>query len=430
MMFPIHLFIKAFTSLPAGRPLLEANSHHSLAMCYILEWIVSRSASFKSSTDSEFNEYVAQPLRELELILLKLKTQLKFCFIGILLTILLYLFIWSISACCALPFQESSCAVKSILPLMTTNYSTLAGEVDGFVVSAQAKVSTLHDAIEMPSLTDRLLTLQITDYDLWELIQEHSANLAAFGAIKREDERMEELEEAVSDGYSILKLFAFFGTVYLWVICLAVYERKISKRAYLANLKELSDEDGENLQNARLKKLKRQIPIFYLATLICILVQFGLYVTFIAGQYYAGSCPIYALIEDTRKYKLKRGETYLPKSFTKYTTFADELQATLDVHFQKLNKSIQSPVLEVRQLGWDYEEDAIDRAFIHHMGLKQYHVDRNAMPRQISHALRAQEPLFYFGLIFSLLLSIVPIWRWIMEEGSVWRPWQFIKYYF
>lgn len=116
------------------------------------------------------------------------------------------------------------------------------------LASAQAKISNLENVIEMPSQADRQKTLDFTKDELWELIQEHSANLAAFGAIKREDERMEELKQAVSDGYTLLIPIAFFGGIYLWRICGVLDKTKISKRTYLAKLKELFEEDGENLQ--------------------------------------------------------------------------------------------------------------------------------------------------------------------------------------
>ncbi|KAI1716832.1 hypothetical protein Ddc_10205 [Ditylenchus destructor] len=364
----------------------------------------------ESSGSTEFNEYVAQPLRELELILLKLKTQLVLCLVGILLTILGYLFIRYRSRCCEFPFQESSCAIKNSLPPMTTNYSTLAEEVDEFLAALQTKVSNLENAVQMPLITDRKNVFDVTQVEIRELIQEHSANLAAFGAIKSEDERMEELEVAVSDGYSVLGPFVFFGGIYLWILLVTVFGTKIFKRSYLAKLKELPEEDSENLQNVRLKKLKRRMPIFYLATLICIVVQLGLYITFIAGQYYAGSCPVYYRIETISQSSKAKGKTYLPKSFSDYPIFADEMQTALDACFRKFNKSMQFPILEVRQLGWDYEQDAIDRAFIHHMGLKQYHVDRNEMPRQLGHVSPAAEDLvFYFVFMcFCLVLFILP----------------------
>ncbi|KAI1716845.1 hypothetical protein Ddc_10218 [Ditylenchus destructor] len=267
-----------------------------------------------NSTIPELKELI-----KLELLLDKLKIQFYFCFGGILFTILGYLIISSNSQCCELPFQESSCVVKSVMPL--TNHSTLAEEVDEFIASARAITFNLHDAVEIPSLTDRQKTLEITDYELWQLIEQHSANLAAFGVIKREDERMEELEEA----------------------------------------------------NARQKKVKRQIPIFYMATLICFLVQLGLYAAFFKSQYYTGHCPLYDNIERRRGQTLRSGEKYLAKSFSDYHTFADKLQLTLDLHLEELNKTIQSPNLELREIGWKYEYYAIEAAFRHHHSeLKQY----------------------------------------------------------
>ncbi|KAI1695903.1 hypothetical protein Ddc_20869 [Ditylenchus destructor] len=470
MMFPTHLFLKAFTSLPAGRPLLEANSRHSLAvwayirsneLCLAALVSVSQAAAWlkrefifisdnfkralsesrlnidvtlymvillvpssstagrlpretqerkisESSGSTEFNEHVAQPLRELELILLKLKTQLKFCLVGIFVTILGYLFIRSQSECCEFPFQESSCAIKNSLPPMMTNCSTLAGEVEGFLDILQTKISNLKNAVKMPSLADRQKTFEVTKVEIRRLINEHSANLAAFGAIKREDKRRKEFEEVVSDGYFVLIPFAFYRGIYLWMLIGAIHGTRISKRSYLAKLKDLPDEEGENLQNARLKKLKRRIPIFYLATLTCVLMELGFYAAFLAGQYYVGSCPVYIFLRKTGRSEMKSRNRYIHfvKSFADYPAFAEELQPMLDVLLTKLNKSMQSPILEVRQLGWDYEEGAIDRAFIHHIRLKKYHVDRNTMPRRISHAPQASKEPSFIILFIGFFLNI------------------------
>ncbi|KAI1709490.1 hypothetical protein DdX_11277 [Ditylenchus destructor] len=350
------------------------------------------------STGSHYSEIPASPFEHLELLLEKVKIQFNICFAGVLFTILGYLAIWSMSRCCELPFQESSCTARNIVPLPSTNYSTLGEEVDKFVSASWSKIPDLYDVIDMPSLADRQRTFGIIDYDLWELIQDHSANLAAFGAIKREDERREELEEAVGDGYAILLLFGFIVLLFYAVIAACLNGKSGSpKWSHFDGLEKLSAEESDNFRNARQKKIKRQIPMFYMATWTCFMVQLGLYAGFFKSQYYTGHCPIFYDIE----------------------------QSTLDLHLVELNKTMQSPNLEVRQLGWKYEYNAIEAAFRHHTQLKQYNVDRNVMPRKINYA-----PRNIIFLILCFMCNILVIGFWAMQEGSVWLPWQFIKIYF
>ncbi|KAI1709489.1 hypothetical protein DdX_11276 [Ditylenchus destructor] len=314
-------------------------------------------------------------LEQLEILLQKLKIQFYFCFGGILFTILGYLAIWSMSRCCELPFQESSCTARNIVPLPSTNYSTLGEEVDEFIATARAIAFNLHDAIDLPSLTDRQQTFEIIDYDLWQLIQQHSANLAAFGDIKREDERLEELEVAVTSGYIIPVEFSLIGAIVFILMAMLLNDKsKSPKLSKVDSKKKLSAEESDNSRNVCLKKLKRQIPMFYMATLICFLVQMGFYVAFFKSQSSAGHCPLYICIETKRAQILRVGqEKYLPKSFSDYHDFADKLQLTLDLHLEELNRTIQSTNLEVREIGWKYEYYAIEAAFRHHHSeLKQY----------------------------------------------------------
>ncbi|KAI1691360.1 hypothetical protein Ddc_24293 [Ditylenchus destructor] len=239
----------------------------------------------------------------------------------------------------------------------------------------------------MPSLTDRQKALEDTKNDLWELIRQHTANLDTFGDIKKEDERMEELEEAVGDGYLIFIFISMVGSLYFVIAEKLDTDMETSLDMSHSNrLEELSAEESDNFQNASLKKLKRRIPMFYLAIFICFLVELSLYLVVLAGQGYAGSCPMYLIIEGKRRQGTRSGEKYLAKSFTDYYVFAHELHSTLDLYLEELNNTIHSPILEVRELGWKYEYNAIEAAFRHHIELKQRHVDRNEMPRQISYA--------------------------------------------
>ncbi|KAI1716833.1 hypothetical protein Ddc_10206 [Ditylenchus destructor] len=359
-------------------------------------------------------EIIYRPLRDLELKLQQLKLLFYFCFIGIVLTVIAFLY--NREECCALPFEESACGPRDVFAHFATNQSTLYGKVDEFLAIAQSKIFNLHDAIEFPSLTDRQKTFEVTKDELWQLFAQHSANLAAFGAIKRENERRKEFEEAVLNGWSLLMIFVFFGGLYNGLIGIKLKFTIRPNLRHLDVLRRLSKDERENLQNSRMRKLKRQIPIFYLATLICILVEVGLYVTFMAGQYYTGSCATY-----------KNRQTYLAKSFTNYTNYTDELQSTLEVHIKKLNTTMQYSALETRQLGWYYEYEAIKPALAHYNGLKKYHVDRNTMPRHIRGATPRTVTCVVSGIC--LFFNFVFLANWANQEGSVWHPQQFMEYF-
>ncbi|KAI1709491.1 hypothetical protein DdX_11278 [Ditylenchus destructor] len=378
------------------------------------------------STDSNYSDAInyivsGPPLKQLELLFKKLEIQFCLCLVGILVTISFYSALWFTSPCCQLPFRENSCAARSVLP--PTNHSTLAEEVDEFLAALRAKTSNLHKAVEIPLLNDRQKALQNTKEDFLQLIQDHSANLAIFGSVEREDDRMEKLEMDVANGYGAFMVFIMFYSFHFAIIA-TLMGRNAQLFNYSSNaLKELSDEGSDNSRNAHLKKLKRRIPILYLATLLCVLVEFGLFASFLAGQYYTGSCPIPG--GKTEK-ALKAEEKCLTTDFTDYHIFADKLYPTLDLHLEELNKSIQSPILEVRDLGWKYEINAIEAVFRYHSELKQQHVDRNVMPREISYKPRGKE-LISLGL--ALAVIIFAIGAWAIQEGSIWRPWQFSKYY-
>ncbi|KAI1716838.1 hypothetical protein Ddc_10211 [Ditylenchus destructor] len=367
------------------------------------------------STNSRYSDAIdfvisAPPVKKLEVLLEKLRIQFYFLiFFGIVLTILVYLAVWSMSRCCALPFKENSCLARGGLP--PTNHSTLAGEVDEFLVSAHTKISNLHGAFQMTSLTHRQKVLEDTKNDLWELIRQHSANLDTFGDIKKEDERMEELGEAVTDGYLIFIFISMVGSLYFVIAAKLDSDMETSLEMSHSNRsEELSAEESDNLQNVRLKMLKRRIPMFYLAIFTCFLVELSLYLVVLAGQGYAGSCPMYLIIEGKRRQGTRNGEKYLAKSFTEYYVFAHELHSTLDLYLEELNNTIHSPILEVRELGWKYEYNAIEAVFRHHTELKQQHVDRNTMPREISYA-PGLKVLVVLGL--AILINVCSFGFWM-----------------
>ncbi|KAI1712545.1 hypothetical protein DdX_09637 [Ditylenchus destructor] len=275
---------------------------------------------------------------------------------------------------------------------MQTNYTTLADEVDGFLIQLQTKISKLRDAIEIPLLTDRQQTFGMTKDEIRQLFNEYYAILVGHRAIKREDERMKELSEAIVEGYTIIIQLANMAPPLGIAGC--------NKRTLQAVLFFLSE------RNIRLKRLKKQSSTFYMATLICITVELSLNMTYLSSQYYTGSCLIFEEIVRGRKNE-QGGGNYLEKPFNDYPVVATTLQTILDEHLAKLNKSMQSPILEVRQLRWEYEEDAMNAACRHHLSLKQYHVDQSTMPRQIGdahyNALHTLSPCFAF---YAFMLSI------------------------
>ncbi|KAI1716840.1 hypothetical protein Ddc_10213 [Ditylenchus destructor] len=366
----------------------------------------------------------AMTLKQLERLLKKLKIQFFFCFFGILLTIWVYTTVRSKNPCCELPFRNNSCAARSVIP--PTTHSTLADEVDGFLAALRAKTSNLQKAVEMPLFNDRQKTFENTKEDFLQLIQRHSANLAAFRAIEKEDQRIEKMGLAVANSYATFSLFIMFGSFNFAIMAIMMDGSIMMDKLFTCSspaMKELSAEGSDNLRNARLNKLKTRIPIFYLATLLCVMVEFGLCASFLAGQYYTGSCPIPA--GKTEK-NLKAEEKCLTTLFADFHTFADKLQSTLDEHLAELSKSMQSPILEVRELGWKYEHNAIEAAFRSHSELKQQLIDRNVIPREISYAPRGPE-LIGLGLALALIIFVFVVWA--PQEGSIWQPCQFAKYY-
>ncbi|KAI1716837.1 hypothetical protein Ddc_10210 [Ditylenchus destructor] len=174
-----------------------------------------------------------------------------------------------------------------------------------------------------------------------------------------------------------------------------------------------------------MKKLKRRIPVFYLATLTCVIVQCNLVASFLAGQYYSGSCPL----NDFNFLGVKWGKASEKRdhiSLTDYQSYADKLQLALDLHLKELYKSMQSPYLEVRENYWKYKHKEIDAAFQNHSNLKYQHVTRD-MPSRINYPPIDFKLQTY--LQFSLVANILFIGIWAIQEGSIWQPCQFVKYY-
>ncbi|KAI1716836.1 hypothetical protein Ddc_10209 [Ditylenchus destructor] len=206
------------------------------------EKLERKNSEYKSVDSSD----ATLPLEKLELLLKKLKIQFYFCFFGIILTIFIYSALRFKSPCCELPFKESSCMSRNVLP--PTNHSTLAEEVDGFLAASRKKIANLRDIIKMPLITDRQKTLEASKNELWHLIQQHSSNLAAFGVIKREEERRKQFAEAMGNGYTVFALFAVFGAFYIVIMAAQLHNAATSKLSDLNRVEELSAEEGDNYQ--------------------------------------------------------------------------------------------------------------------------------------------------------------------------------------
>ncbi|KAI1716818.1 hypothetical protein Ddc_10191 [Ditylenchus destructor] len=199
-------------------------------------------------------------------------------------------------------------------------------------------------------------------------------DLIAFSAIKREDERLREMEEAIADGYYLILPFLFISSFFLHIIQQGMADCKPPETKNRA----MSASENENSQNDRLKHLKRRIPLLYIATFTCIAIEVTLFLMFVAENYYGGS-PTFSpgskwnaddcSVADY-EYKLKHNCT-----FTDYPNYVTKLEPILIRHIGKLDSFMSSP-LEVRQTVWLYESDVIDTAIDNHLELKQYNVDR------------------------------------------------------
>lgn len=87
---------------------------------------------------------------------------------------------------------------------------------------------------------------------------------------------------------------------------------------------------------------------------------------------------------------------------------------------------MQSPFLEVRQTGWKYKYKDIDAMFRDHSYLKYQYVSRD-IPGQINYPPKDFKLLTY--LQFSAVANIMFIGFWAIQEGTIWQPCQFVKYY-
>ncbi|KAI1709223.1 hypothetical protein Ddc_13935 [Ditylenchus destructor] len=343
---------------------------------------MSTSINLNNSRNLEKSSDVKERLQKMEDLEKKLKIQLYICAFAVFLTIAVYFLIWYCSECWALPFQESPCKQPRDLPLMATDQNTLADAVDEFVFALQTQISIIHDVVEMPFRDKRLLQFSLTKNNIGQLLSQHSADLVAFGALKREDERLEELELAI--GFSDMMLILPFCYLFLIFFIIRKHALIIYMHPGQQNNIIMSAEEKENSQNARLKQLKRRIPFLYIATFVCIAAELTLFFIVVAGQYHSGSSPVFI---NVRCNETSNGQVQkncdLILSFSDYHSFLATLNATLQKSCVGIKNSLSSLVLETRQMALHYESETITTAIEQYLSLKQYNVDRRIMPRKI-----------------------------------------------
>ncbi|KAI1696596.1 hypothetical protein Ddc_20283 [Ditylenchus destructor] len=192
-----------------------------------------------------------------------------------------------------------------------------------------------------------------------------------------------------------------------------------------------TDFENEN-KRRRARRLKftltKKANFVWKNALFClreIATQLGIFSVFCAGQYF-GNYPLFSDIKcyanDTCAVQ-KNGA--LKISFKDYLSFATKLHTNLEKRLTKLDTSMESPSLEVRQLTYHYESEAIEMAIEHYLDLKQYNVDRRTMPRKVGNVL--PHPSFCVPLILGVPLNFIFFIIWAAAEGSVWQVFQFFR---
>ncbi|KAI1716850.1 hypothetical protein Ddc_10223 [Ditylenchus destructor] len=353
----------------------------------------------------------------------KLEVQRKISAFGVIFTVAVYFLFWYNTECWALPFQESPCKQTRDLPLLQTNHSTLAETVDEFTLALRTEIAKIRDTIEISHLAERQALSNATKKEILQLFSQHSPNLVAFTALKREDERLHEMENAIADGYWLIIPFLIISGIFLIII------RVQTKDCYLGTSnRTMTPSEIENSQTARLKHLKRRIPLLYFVTFTCIAIEVALFFMFVGGNYYGGSSTFFyrfnwnaddCSVAQYYKYKLKYDCT-----FTDYPSSGNKLETVLNRHVDKLNSFMSSP-LETRQKVWLHEIDIIDAAIDKHLELKKYHVDRRTMPRKIGNVLPGA--FFFICSLPFLFFWLVCFLLWAKESGSVWHAFKFFR---
>ncbi|KAI1695901.1 hypothetical protein Ddc_20867 [Ditylenchus destructor] len=362
---------------------------------------------------------VKERLQKLELLAKKLKAQLLICAFGIMLIVFVYFIPWYNFECWALPFQESPCKRIRDLPLFATNQSTLADAVDEFTLALRALTDKFRDTIEMTNLRDSQAMSNATKNAVGQLFSQHSLDLVGFGARKREDARLKDVEEAIAQGYMLIGAFCIICSMLMMTLQHAV---KTCKNPGIESKSLNAIDKQEYSQNARLKQLKRRVSLLYFVTFICIAAIVTLFFIFVGSQYFYGTSTIFARY--MCNFDEAGGEKKRSCPFTDYRNFSAKLETALNREFSKIEMFMTSPI-EVRRAAWLFEIDDIDTHIEHYQDLKQNHVDRRTMPREIGHVL----PDLFVILIsfFPLIIFIMSFISWVAEKGSVWRVFKCLR---
>ncbi|KAI1709499.1 hypothetical protein DdX_11286 [Ditylenchus destructor] len=371
------------------------------------------SIELSDSEDPEKPATGKERLKKLEHLAEKLKVQLKICAYWVIFTVAVYLVIWYNSECWALPFQESPCKRIRDLPSIEIDRNTLGETVDEFTLALRAQIAKFPDMIEMPDLTDRQAASNATKNAVRQLLSQHASDLVGFGARKREDARLKDVEKAIADGYMLIGVFCWIYATFMITLAYAV---DTCKQPGIDSKTMDSIDEQENTENSRLIQLKRRVSLLYIATFICIAAGIALFFIFMVEQYFYGSSTVF------KEFKCNFDETGEAKKscpFTDYRNFSTKLEESLKREFSKMEMFMTSPI-EVRRAIWLYEIDAIDTHIERHQDLKQYHVDRRTMPREIGRVPPAPMSIFFSLLMFILSIPF-SFYVWVTVKGSVWR---------
>ncbi|KAI1700244.1 hypothetical protein Ddc_18163 [Ditylenchus destructor] len=85
----------------------------------------------------------------------------------------------------------------------------------------------------------------VTKNEIGQLLYQHSADLVWFSAVKREDERLQELEFAIQHGYMLIPLSIFISIIFM--ISVAIIVARCKPPAVIKQEKSFAEE-RENLQ--------------------------------------------------------------------------------------------------------------------------------------------------------------------------------------
>ncbi|KAI1706312.1 hypothetical protein Ddc_15355 [Ditylenchus destructor] len=387
--------------------------------------------SFQNFTSLEMNDpedpkkfvNVQAQIQKMERLEKKLADQKWYCVATVAhvaFIVAIYCLMWYFFQCSTLPFQESPCKQTGSLPFMVTNQSTLADAVDEFTFALRDQIAKLHNAIEMPNLSERRALSNVTLSGIGQLFSDHYVDMAGFGSIKQEDERLKSVEEAIDSGYAII-YFLFFPMIvasFVLFVIVLVNTMKICKNPAPSSEEMLTgvQTDG-NLQRTRLKHLKRRTSLLYIAIFGCIAAEVTLLIMLTVSQYYSGNVSVLYMSECNEKISGKVDKRKLTTKscpFTDYLSFSTRLQTSLNKHTAKLDDFMASS-LDARQTAWMYEIDAINTLIATHIAdLEKYDVERRTMPRKIGNIL----PSVFSIIIFPILAWFVIILVFLVIMGK------------